>query len=86
MALLGNGVCDEACDMKACGYDGHDCGRCSELCRLSMVGNGACDVACNNPACNYDKDSDGNLDCQTKSYKNYCNENSISDNVCVPNH
>lgn len=46
--LLGNGICDSACNTEACGLDGGDCeGECNDQgCKNSWVSDGICDKEC----------------------------------------
>jgi hypothetical protein len=60
--MVGNGVCNNVCDLAACGYDGGDCPPpittqtflCSTGCTADILGDNTCDSACNNQQCNYD--------------------------------
>lgn len=52
--MLGNGVCDEACNSRECGWDLGDCGACAKGCLSSMLGNKVCDTVCNVMECVFD--------------------------------
>lgn len=60
--MVGNGVCNSACNVASCSYDGGDCaaptatqsGYCASGCPSSWIGDQDCDWVCNNAACNYD--------------------------------
>ncbi|CAG9318584.1 unnamed protein product [Blepharisma stoltei] len=52
-SILGDGNCDEACNVQECGFDFGDCGYCAPSCYKSMLG-GTCDVECNTTSCYYD--------------------------------
>eukprot|EP00397_Hematodinium_sp_SG-2012_P011613 GEMP01011757.1.p1 GENE.GEMP01011757.1~~GEMP01011757.1.p1 ORF type:complete len:519 (+),score=66.89 GEMP01011757.1:68-1624(+) len=56
-AKIGDGICEEECNIEACNFDGADCAICPG-CFESMLGDGKCDDACNMAACNFD-----NQDC-----------------------
>ena len=57
-----DGICDDFCNIAACGYDGGDCNQlCVETdvnnqdgCFLDMLGDGICDSQCNTTNCEWD--------------------------------
>ena len=50
---VGNGTCDSACNVAACGFDAGDCD-CAPGCPPSSIGDAMCDSACNVAACGFD--------------------------------
>jgi hypothetical protein len=62
---LGNQICDLACNVTDCAWDGGDCGysggyafaeNCATACPVTWIGDGFCDEACFNEACTWDRD------------------------------
>ena len=51
---IGNGVCDDPCNIDECGWDGFDCIQLCK-CNTTLLGNGICNPECNNAECDYDK-------------------------------
>eukprot|EP00873_Tetraselmis_striata_P038478 jgi/Tetstr1/458742/TSEL_045129.t1 len=61
---IGDGTCDPACNVTACGFDGGDCHgqpprrwglqQCSQVCLDELIGNGICDAECDNDECGMD--------------------------------
>jgi hypothetical protein len=51
--LLNNNVCEEACNVTACGFDWMDC-RSTCKCDVSLILNGKCDSECNIEECEFD--------------------------------
>ena len=49
-----NGVCNQACNVKRCLYDGGDCNQLCE-CDIQLLTNNKCDLKCNSTQCNYDQ-------------------------------
>jgi len=73
---LGNTVCDLACNVTDCVWDGGDCGysggyafqdNCATSCPISWINDGYCDEACFNEACSWDGDDcvQGDTGCAT---------------------
>eukprot|EP00397_Hematodinium_sp_SG-2012_P021564 GEMP01022287.1.p1 GENE.GEMP01022287.1~~GEMP01022287.1.p1 ORF type:complete len:606 (+),score=109.98 GEMP01022287.1:635-2452(+) len=52
-AMIGDGVCQQECDVVACNFDYGDCA-CSPGCVLAFQGDGICHEACNTEACSAD--------------------------------
>jgi hypothetical protein len=53
-SLLGDGECDDDCNVSACDYDDGDCEDCAPGCFDFMLGDGECNDECNYPECNFD--------------------------------
>jgi hypothetical protein len=55
-AWNGDGVCDAACNVSDCAWDGDDCFFCDaeKRCPVTRVGDGVCDEECNVESCGYD--------------------------------
>jgi hypothetical protein len=67
-SFQGDGFCDSACDVPACGNDTGDCGGGTAgtggaagnggiaacTCTVAWIGDGLCDTSCDNAACAYD--------------------------------
>lgn len=61
---LGDGWCDDECNVEECEYDKGDCDvalraimsgtRCARDCRVAWIGDWTCDPACNVAACDFD--------------------------------
>jgi hypothetical protein len=52
---VGDGYCDDACNVASCNFDGGDCGPvCPAECPPSWLGDGFCDPVCNVEACSFD--------------------------------
>lgn len=85
-----NGICNEACNVERCGYDGGDCNQLCE-CDMELLLNNRCDLECNSTQCNYDQ-----YDCISRGpdsyllYDNYtqcmhetqCKREWIGDGLC----
>ena len=56
--MLGNGYCEEACFVAACGYDMRDCDECKEGCFDWLLGDGVCNSECANNECLLDGTED----------------------------
>lgn len=85
---LGNAVCDLACNVTDCVWDGGDCGysggynfeqNCAAACPVTWIDDGYCDEACFNEACTWD-----GADCQQDSAgcSNGCMPIWIDDREC----
>jgi len=57
----GDNICDTACNVTACAFDGGDCQQdeCAPGCPISWIGDDYCDTTCQNEAC-----SDDGGDCE----------------------
>lgn len=60
--MVGDGICDIACNVTECLYDELDCAvtpkaerPCAEGCPRGIIGNGLCNYACNVEECDYDE-------------------------------
>jgi hypothetical protein len=85
---VGNTICDPACNMTDCMWDGGDCGysggyafadNCATACPVPWIEDGFCDEACFNEACGWDGD-----DCllDSASCASGCLPNWIGDREC----
>eukprot|EP00873_Tetraselmis_striata_P008368 jgi/Tetstr1/428632/TSEL_018621.t1 len=73
---LGDGLCDSACNVEACNFDGGDCEKCAPGCFLPLIGDGHCQRECFNSQCNFDA---GDCDGQCAPG---CEPSFLGDNVC----
>lgn len=71
---VGNGVCDTACNLEDCGFDGGDCQQnCDfESCNVTNWSDGICDQECNSTQCLLDGyDCSSTIQCSNNSLCEY---------------
>lgn len=75
---LHNDICNDACNVKECNFDGTDClHQCSSTCVNQWLGDDHCDIGCNNTACGFDKG-----DCTICSAG--CEPGMVGNGICDP--
>lgn len=65
---IGNGNCDQQCNVQECGWDAGDC-ICGDFCQNYKLMNGKCDIECLVPDCNYDQSDCNSIDSQDFLFK-----------------
>lgn len=78
--MVGDGLCQAACNVTQCGYDDDDCipteDECAAGCPRSWQGDGICDAACRNADC-----GDDHGDCEGQCAPG-CEESMRSNGIC----
>jgi hypothetical protein len=88
LEAIGDGSCDDACDVAACEYDDFDCDegeeddQCAPGCDYDELGNGSCEEECNLAACDFDGFDCGEEDEQEPECAPGCNDDIWGDGVC----